>query len=212
MKFIAIIPMLILWFFPQDSFAKKSQPQGLSVENLINPIGIDAPSPRFKWKLIDTRQGTQQTAYRIWMGTDSGSVARKKADLWDTGIVQGSQMLVVPGVSVQLSPFTRYYWTVQVWDQKGRKSRIARVASFETSMMEMKNWQGSWISDSNDMDFKPAPYFRKVTKPTGKIKTARAYITAAGLFELSINGARVGNHRLDPMYTRFDKQGALPST
>jgi alpha-L-rhamnosidase len=27
-----------------------------------------------------------------------------------------------------------------------------------------------------------------------------------GLYELSINGQRVGNHRLDPMYTRFDRR------
>ncbi|MDR2234411.1 MAG: glycoside hydrolase family 78 protein, partial [Tannerella sp.] len=35
---------------------------------------------------------------------------------------------------------------------------------------------------------------------------ARAYIAAAGLYELYINGEKIGNHRLDPMYTRFDRR------
>ncbi|MFA5816867.1 MAG: family 78 glycoside hydrolase catalytic domain [Bacteroidales bacterium] len=206
MKFLAIIQILVLGLFPQDSFAKKSKPHRLTVENLINPIGIDVPVPRFKWQIKDTRQGALQLAYRIRVGADSVAVAHGKGDQWDNGIVQGRQMQVLFGGKKPLSPFIRYYWTVQVWDQHGRKSRISRVASFETGMMEIKNWQGSWISDSKDMHFKPAPYFRKVIKPNAKIKTARVYITAAGLFELSINGNRVGNHRLDPMYTRFDKR------
>jgi alpha-L-rhamnosidase len=105
-----------------------------------------------------------------------------------------------------MMPFTKYFWTVQTWDREGKKSLLSGVASFETGMMEMKNWNGSWISDSKDIKYKPAPYFRKEFKPEGKIKSARAYITAAGLFELSINSKRVGNHRLDPMYTRFDKR------
>lgn len=28
----------------------------------------------------------------------------------------------------------------------------------------------------------------------------------AGLYELSINGKKIGDHRLDPMYTRFDRR------
>ena len=39
-----------------------------------------------------------------------------------------------------------------------------------------------------------------------KISSARAYIAAAGLYELYMNGAQIGDHRLDPMYTRFDRR------
>ena len=38
------------------------------------------------------------------------------------------------------------------------------------------------------------------------MKSARAYVAAAGLYELHINGRKVGDHRLDPMYTRFDRR------
>ncbi|MFH0761925.1 MAG: family 78 glycoside hydrolase catalytic domain [Bacteroidota bacterium] len=191
---------------PVNLLAKTGQPHRLSCEYLTNPLGIDVPSPRLRWQMADARKGACQTAYRIKIGTDSLAVAQGKGGHWDSGIVKGSQMLISFNGNNSLKPFTRYYWTVQVWDHRGKKSRLSGVASFETGMIDKKNWQGSWITDANNMHEKPAPYFRKVFKPAGKIKSARAYIAVAGLFELSINGQAVGDHRLDPLYTRFDRR------
>jgi alpha-L-rhamnosidase len=73
-------------------------------------------------------------------------------------------------------------------------------------MMNVKNWQGDWISDSRDVDLKPAPWFRKDFTTAKTIHSARAYIAVGGLYELYINGEKVGNHRLDPTYTRFDRR------
>jgi alpha-L-rhamnosidase len=78
-------------------------------------------------------------------------------------------------------------------------------------MMEMKNWKGAWISDGehlsgNGIHVKPAPYFRKEFQVDKRIKSARAYIAVAGLYELSINGEPIGDRRLDPMYTCFDRR------
>jgi len=73
-------------------------------------------------------------------------------------------------------------------------------------MMQMTNWKGAWISDTRDVDRKPAPYFRKEFEAKKKIKKAQAYIAVGGLYELYVNGKRVGDHRLDPNYTRFDRR------
>lgn len=72
-------------------------------------------------------------------------------------------------------------------------------------MEKASNWKGAWISDTRDVNLKPAPYFRKTFETNKSIRSARAYIAVAGLYELSINGQAIGNHRLDPMYTRFDR-------
>ena len=80
------------------------------------------------------------------------------------------------------------------------------IATFEMGMMQSSNWQGAWISDSRDVQNKVAPYFRKTFSVAKKIVSARAYIAVAGLYELSINGQKISNHRLDPMYTRFDRR------
>jgi len=56
------------------------------------------------------------------------------------------------------------------------------------------------------MEFKPSPLFRKTFSVTKKIKNARLYISAAGYYEVFLNGKKVGNHLLDPGYTHFDKR------
>jgi len=180
-------------------------PYGLQCEHLVNPIGIDAPEPRFSWMIADTRQDAQQTAYRIVLGTDSIALLNQKEVLWNSGKVSSSASLVVYK-GEKLNAFTKYFWLVEVWDKDGKPAAAGKIASFETGMMKMSNWKGTWISDGNNINKLPAPYFRKVFEPAKRVKSARAYIAAGGLYELYLNGKKVGNHRLDPMYTRFDRR------
>ena len=188
----------------------KVVPYALLCEHLERPIGVDQSNPRFSWKLMDSRQGAKQTAYRLFVGKDSSAVLQKKADSWDTEKLN-SEITLLRYQGKKLQPFTKYYWMVEVWDKDAEPSRSV-VSSFETGMMNMSNWQGTWISDGNDIDKRPAPYFRKVFSPENKkIKSARAYMAAAGLYELYLNGEKVGNHRLDPMYTRFDRRNLYVS-
>lgn len=178
---------------------------GLQSEHLVNPIGIDSRHPRLSWLLADKRQSAAQTAYQLSVGTDSMSVINGKSDSWQTAkVVSSANLVSYQGKSLQ--PFTRYYWRVQLWDQAGKKLLPSAVASFETGMMDMRNWKGSWISDNKGIAVNPAPYFRHAFKVARQIRSARAYIAVAGLYELYINGQKVGNHRLDPMYTRFDRR------
>ena len=179
-------------------------PVNLACEYLQNPLGIDAAHPRLTWQLKDVRTGARQSAYQLFVGTDSVEVSNAKGSTWQTQqLKNATQLSMVDGKPLQ--PFTKYYWTVKVWDKEG-VAVIATPASFETGMMEMKNWKGAWINDTRDINLKPAPYFRKSFAVVKKMVSARAYIAVAGLYELYINGVQVGNHRLDPMYTRFDRR------
>ncbi|HOS73188.1 MAG TPA: family 78 glycoside hydrolase catalytic domain, partial [Bacteroidales bacterium] len=135
----------------------------------------------------------------------SAGVAGGRGNIWDSGTRKSKTNLAVyEGRS--LEPFTKYYWSVRIRDGSGRLSKISETASFETGMMEAAAWKGSWISDSRDINLKPAACFRKSFRIPGRIKSARAYIAAAGLYELTVNGVRAGDHLLDPAYTRFDRR------
>jgi alpha-L-rhamnosidase len=173
-------------------------PFALQCEYLNHPLGIDTDAPRFRWRI-----STAQTAYRIVVDTDSANVKRGAGSIWDSGPVDGSGNLAIYS-GAPLKPFTRYYWSVQAWS--GEKILNSAVSYFETGMKGTKNWEGSWITDTNDIDLQPAGYFRKEVQVPKGIRSARAYVAAAGLFELTINGERIGDHVLDPMYTRFDKR------
>ncbi|MEP7144740.1 MAG: family 78 glycoside hydrolase catalytic domain [Ferruginibacter sp.] len=179
-------------------------PVNLKCEYLVNPIGIDAAYPRLMWNLQDSRQGAKQLAYKVQVGTDSLELVKGKANMWQGSHLNSSAGLITYN-GKPLQPFTKYFWRVTVWDITHTQA-TGKITSFETGMMDTKQWHGSWINDGKNIDVKPAPYFRKVINITKKIATARAYIAVAGLYELYINGNKIGNHRLDPMYTRFDRR------
>ena len=149
--------------------------------------------------------GAGQSACQIIVGIDSTLVANGKGNYWDTGRI-GSDQVLKTYSGKNLEPSTKYFWQVRIWDQSGKQEEPSKVASFETGMMEVKNWHGAWITDSRDIALKPAPLFRQEIEVRKKVISARAYVATGGLFELYLNGKMIGDHRLDPMYTRFDRR------
>ena len=199
------IILLILILFSYSLKGELSPlPVSLKTDYLENPIGIDNPNPRLAWKIGDNREGAWQSAYRVIVSTDSLKVVNKKGDVWDSGKINSDLQLITYDGD-ELEPFTKYYWRVTVWDAD-RKESLSGIHTFETGMMDVSNWHGDWISDGRDIHYEPASWFRKEFETTKKIASARIYIAVAGLYELYINGEKIGNQRLDPMYTRFDRR------
>jgi alpha-L-rhamnosidase len=171
----------------------------------VNPNGIDSPSPRFVWQIVADKPGKNQIAFEIIVDTDSLAITKGRGTHWNSGKII-SDLSLAEYAGSKLDPFTKYFWSVKIWDEKGIASKWSPIASFETGMMNKGSWQGDWISDTRDVNLKPAPWFRKEFSATKTVQSARAYIAVGGLYELYINGEKVGNHRLDPIYTRFDRR------
>ncbi|KEQ28100.1 alpha-rhamnosidase [Pedobacter antarcticus 4BY] len=208
--FLLSVFLTSLFSLPTLSAQSILRPVQLRCEYLETPLGIDAKYPRLMWKLKDSRQGAKQTAYQIQISTDSVfSGTSNRAEVWDSGRKTSADNLVSYN-GKPLEAFTKYFWRVTIWDKDGKQAAPV-VSSFETGMVDMKNWQGNWISDRGDINKLPAPYFRKSFNAGKTVKSARAYIAAGGLYELYLNGKKVGNHRLDPMYTRFDRRNLYVS-
>lgn len=184
----------------QAQSTDSSKPYNLICDYLSNPLGVDNKHPRLSWKIGDSRT----SSYQLIVGKDSLNVLKGEGDMF-VGELINSDNTLIEYDGKELEPFTRYFWMVKSWDQNNKVSQ-SDVTWFETGMMDKVNWQGAWISDKKDIEYKPAPYFRKTFETKKEIKSARAYIAVAGLYELYINGNKVGNHRLDPMYTRFDRR------
>ncbi|WP_405056730.1 family 78 glycoside hydrolase catalytic domain [Kribbella sp. NBC_01505] len=111
----------------------------LRTDNAVNPLGIDNPAPAFSWQLTGAGR---QTAYRILVGTERG-----RNDVWDSGRVASDEAIGIQygGPAVQSS--TRYYWTVQIWDARGRRTTAAQTAWWETGLLNDAAWQGAqWVT------------------------------------------------------------------
>ncbi|HKL31144.1 MAG TPA: alpha-L-rhamnosidase N-terminal domain-containing protein, partial [Tangfeifania sp.] len=177
----------------------------LKCEHLDNPIGIDEVRPRFTWQIESEQPGFLQSAYQLAVGTEKAPVASGKGNFWESGTVNSSVIPVVYN-GPELEPFTRYFWSIRIQDENGNWSDWSEVAFFESGMVQQTNWKGKWITDTYDYNVKPAPYFRKEFRTKKNVESARVYVAVAGLYELSVNGERIGDHRLDPTYTRFDRR------
>ena len=204
---LLVVFLLAVFFITAISLRVNAQNRvsNLQCEHLEAPMGVDNNHPRLTWQMDDSTQGAKQTAYQLLVSTDSILLAKGQAQIWNSGKINAETSLVDYNGKA-LIPFTKYYWLVKIWNKTGLKMEDSRISSFETGMMKVTNWTGNWISDGGSIDTRPAPYFRNEFSTTKKIKSARAYIAVGGLYELYINGNKVGNHRLDPMFTRFDRR------
>jgi alpha-L-rhamnosidase len=113
----------------------------LRVEYLKNPVGIDVTQPRFSWKMQSDERGASQTAYEIVVSTDPAS-----ADvIWNSGPVASGKSVHILYEGPVLSPATRYYWKVNVWNQKSEKITSSETAFFETGLMNSGWSNAQWI-------------------------------------------------------------------
>jgi len=203
-RYFSVLPVFLMSCSVLIAKPQTGEPVDLKCEQLRNPLGIDNQNPRLSWRMNDNRKDAKQSAYQIMLGTDSLALINNKNLYWDSQKQPKDDMLLNYSGN-KLSPQTKYFWKVISWDKDGKQVK-SKISSFETGMQTKENWKGDWISDSHDVNYKPAPYFRKEFKIQKPVKSARAYIAVAGLYELSINGEKIGNHQLDPMYTRFDRK------
>ncbi len=179
----------------------------LSCEFKVNPIGIDEVNPRLSWKILDNRQGASQTAWRV-LAASSRALLDEKPDLWDSGCVKGQQSLDVEYKGKRLASRTRVWWKVKVWDLEGKESGWSEPAFFETGLLKKSDWQAEWIGrpSTKSKEGEPCPYLRRQFKLGGQIASARAYVSAQGLFELHINGRRVGQDYFTPGWTDYGRR------
>jgi alpha-L-rhamnosidase len=98
---------------------------------------------------------------------------------------------------------------MEVLDQGKNLAKGAKVTSLDS--IEVGAWSRSRLVDGcvkpdrGDPEVLPQPatMLRKEFSLSEPIKRATVYVTGLGLYELSINGQRVGDHLLAPEWTRY---------
>jgi len=185
-------------------------PVDLRCEYLVEPLGVEAASPRLSWALCSERRGQRQTAWQVLVAGSAEALAEGRGELWDSGKVESDRSVHVPYAGRRLRSRQRCFWKVRAWDADGREGPWSAAASWEMGLLRQADWRGKWISgpapSQEQPQFRPSPVLRKVF-PLGKpVRLARAYVCGLGYFELHVNGRRVGDHVLDPAFTRYDRR------
>jgi alpha-L-rhamnosidase len=188
-------------------------PVNLRCEFLVDPRGIDEPRPRWSWERRADRRGERQTAYQILVASGSDDLAGGAADLWDSGRVESDRSAHVEYEGRALTSGQRCWWAVRVWDRDGQPSSWSEPARWEMGLLVPADWHGDWIglsvetvSDSSippGADLPPAPFLLRTFALDRPVRRARLYATARGLYELHLNGQRVGDQVLSPGWTDY---------
>ncbi|QMV40984.1 alpha-L-rhamnosidase [Cohnella cholangitidis] len=190
----------------------------LIVENHSHPLGIDCGKPRFAWSFAVTataQRGQFQSAYRIQVSDDPQSLLSNRGNVWDSGIVQSRSQANIEYEGPELVSTHPYYWRVQAWDEVGVISS-SEVSWWEMGLLEEKDWRAQWIGVNPDVlaqwssgeqysNSKPLPLLRREFALDREVVRARAYVSGLGNFELRMNGAKVGDHVLEPGWTNYGK-------
>lgn len=162
----------------------------LTVEHLTAGCVTDQQNPRISFQLESDRQNVMLKNAKISVG--------------DWSFTTKTQVCV-PYKGTDLKPFTRYPVIVNAVDDAGEAAQA--VTEFETGRMGTA-WKAVWISDPaysfTEKKVSPVPMvFRRKIRLKGNVASARLYVTALGIYELDINGEKVGDRYFAPGFTSY---------
>jgi len=183
-------------------------PHSLRCEYATDPMGIGSRWPRFFWQLGDSRPGALQCGYHLLVASSAERLDGDEGDLWDQRADSGDSIQVVY-TGESLASRQRGFWKVRSFDAAGEASSWSQVASFEIGLLERAEWSADWIaSPLIGARRTPAvvPALRRSFRMDRPVARARLYITALGLYQIQLNGRRVGDHELAPGWTDYTKR------
>ena len=166
------------------------------VEHLAEGCVTDRERPAFSWYAESDRNDNEIVEAVLKVGEWKIRTKRQ------SGIVYKGPAL---------HPMTAYKASLRVTDAFGETAEAE--VSFETGRMGLP-FQAFWITDGEysftEKRVSPKPMnFRrsvKLDKAAEEIESARVYVTALGLYELSIDGEKVGRDYLTPGFTSYRNQ------
>ena len=166
----------------------------LRVEHLDHPLGIGDREPRLSWRL--PADAGRQLAYEVEV---EGAVTR----------VEGDAHVLVPWPARALASGERREVRVRVETDAGLGA-WSEPAAVEAGLLSTADWSAAWISTGAPTDDQPGPAgHRPAYRLRGEVSVerpvvrARLYATAHGIYELSLDGQRVGTDELTPGYTEY---------
>lgn len=162
----------------------------LTTENLAENCVTDRADPRFSFAIQSDGQNVKLAHATISVG--------------EWRMVTDRQIMIAYG-GKPLKPFTEYKVTVEATDNFGETDTASM--KFHTGRLGTP-WKAKWITDATytftEKRVSPVPLtFRKKIKLKSKPVKAVIYATALGIYNLSLNGEKVGERYFAPGFTSY---------
>lgn len=205
-----VLPLIIAMLgFPPAAEADV-RVESLRCEYMHNPIGVESKQPRLSWTLASEQRGERQTAYQVLVASALRRLHEDQGDVWDSGKVDSEQSLNIHYAGSRLTSAMRCWWKVRVWDAAGEPSEWSEAAFWEMGLLKAEDWEARWIRAPDALDPSaepdPAPLLRTTFQIDKPVVQARLYVCGLGYHECYLNGEKVGDQVLSPVFTRYDRR------
>lgn len=166
----------------------------LRVNNVEHPLGFQVEPLSFSWKVEEAGNAKKMQSARI-------QIFQEEKLIYDSGEDEKANSTDYQ-VEMELQPRTRYTWSVEVKADNGEVEKAE--SCFETGKMQ-EAWYGEWIAPQPE-DEDIHPIMRKIFEADSEHinKPARLYLCGLGIYEVYINGKKVGKEYLAPGYHSYD--------
>lgn len=173
-------------------------PTRLRIEHGPRPLGVAFARPRLSWWLPPG--SSRQRAYRVEATVDGRATT--------TAEIEAEEPFLQPWPFDPLGSRTQVSWRVQVRDDAGWTDWSA-PDEFETGLLDLDDWDARFVGAPDGVDplnprgERGALYFRRTFAVDEAVERARIYATAHGIYELHLDGVRVGDLELTPGFTAY---------
>jgi alpha-L-rhamnosidase len=158
--------------------------------------------PQFNWLIDSDQRNTVQEAYQLQIACDPDF----EAIVFDSGWVQSAESAQIEISGVTLKPVRRYYTRVRILANQ-IQTEFCNPVTFVTGLAAPQDWQGAMISAEtpDEAELSKGTYVRKEFHIDRPVREAYALSTSWGLYQLFLNGQRIGKTELSPGWTSYNK-------
>lgn len=163
-------------------------------------VGLWSRRPRLSWRTETETRDWYQSAYDI-EAVDAGT----DAALWRSGPIQSRDAHLVAWGGADLTSRQRLRWRVHVDGVDGSHA-TSEWSTLELGLLDPDDWAAVFVVPDSVIagdSAQPVAYLRREFDAPASILRARLHLSALGVYEAEINGARVGDHLLAPGWTAY---------
>ncbi|MBC7784757.1 MAG: family 78 glycoside hydrolase catalytic domain [Burkholderiales bacterium] len=220
-----VLAILHMGILVNEVFSAQLIPARLRCESRDEPLGIDVEKPRLSWNFHPAdpaARGLRQAAYQIHVASSAANLDADKADLWNSGWVESADSIGITYGGTELTSGKTVHWKVRARDAGGETSAWSTPGTWTMGQLASADWEPArWISSIPESASpaaavstiargkaakQPASMIaRREFNCADRIVRAVVFVSGLGHYELSINGAKVGDELLAPGWTNYRK-------
>lgn len=164
-------------------------------------LGTGVATPRLSWK-TQAAAGWTQASYEVRV--ERGGAIYTSPSFGSTGSV------LQPWPSPPLSSREQATVRIRVTGADRTRSEWSEPGTVEAGLLEPGDWKAmaigaGWEEDPASDERRP-PLLRREFTVRDDVASARLYVTAHGLYEVEINGRRVGDDAMSPGWTTYNRR------